>query len=631
MGLLKKVSITVCLSASMLMQSLCFGVTALQKDALDFSGMEASLSYQDDPSSPSSDAHNYSGSAPSALNPVVDKPSALEQLSDNLQNQSYSEQSSTATRQSVQSASQISSALQRLQPTSKSVVLGNVGSQAGVSPLLANPPNTLGETHPASERPNQNANEAGLKTPQGYVALSPGVYVPQSYLASSSISAFSPGFSSSSGFSSVAFLGHLNSPQAVQSVLSKPAALINSNLEFPRYPLLSAVPVTSVYGIRWGRLHAGVDLGTQIGTPVVASLTGQVIFQGEFGGYGKAVILLHQNGTVETLYGHLSEILVRNGQSVRQGEVIARSGNTGHSTGPHLHFEMRHQVKGAWRSIDTNKIVARSAQLLRSGQTVAVISPVSNSQWAAPSPFPSPLVEMRVLLKITPSVQISASTPALITSMDGRVINLMPAMRNRLAQSTPSGIQVNGELMPTAVIIQPQLNGLVSIDNHWYRGRVALINRPSGLVVINWVDLEQYISSVVGSEAYPSWHIDALKAQAIAARSYALTFRYRPVSTWYDLAAGPQYQAYNGVSSEFNTTVQATSETRGLVLTNKGSVVEAQYASTQAMTDAYHDGFGMSQWGAAALADKGHSYLAILQKYYPGTLLSRIVESSKVR
>ena len=144
MGLLKKVSITVCLSASMLMQSLCFGVTALQRDALDSSGMEASF----DPTSPSSDAHNYSGNALSALNPVVNKPSALEQLSDNLQNQSYSEQSSTATRQSAQSASQISSALQPLQPTSKSVVhLGNVGSQAGVNPLLANPPNTLGETH----------------------------------------------------------------------------------------------------------------------------------------------------------------------------------------------------------------------------------------------------------------------------------------------------------------------------------------------------------------------------------------------------------------------------------------------------------------------------------------------------
>lgn len=98
--------------------------------------------------------------------------------------------------------------------------------------------------------------------------------------------------------------------------------------------------VTSNFGYRWGRLHAGTDVGVPIGTTVRASRGGQVITAGWVGGYGNCVMIDHGDGVV-TVYGHLSEISVSVGQYVDQGQQIALSGNTGRSTGPHLHFEIR--------------------------------------------------------------------------------------------------------------------------------------------------------------------------------------------------------------------------------------------------------------------------------------------------
>jgi murein DD-endopeptidase MepM/ murein hydrolase activator NlpD len=98
--------------------------------------------------------------------------------------------------------------------------------------------------------------------------------------------------------------------------------------------------LTSSYGTRWGKLHAGVDWSTPIGTAVKASAGGTVIRAGWYSGYGYCVDIQHSNGTM-TRYGHLSQILVSVGQKVSQYEKIALSGNSGDSTGPHLHFEIR--------------------------------------------------------------------------------------------------------------------------------------------------------------------------------------------------------------------------------------------------------------------------------------------------
>jgi murein DD-endopeptidase MepM/ murein hydrolase activator NlpD len=97
--------------------------------------------------------------------------------------------------------------------------------------------------------------------------------------------------------------------------------------------------LTSGFGARWGKLHAGIDLAAPMRTPEYAAMDGVVLEAGPASGYGLVVYIQHENGDV-TAYGHMDEILVQPGQVVRAGETIALLGNRGQSTGPHLHFEV---------------------------------------------------------------------------------------------------------------------------------------------------------------------------------------------------------------------------------------------------------------------------------------------------
>lgn len=97
---------------------------------------------------------------------------------------------------------------------------------------------------------------------------------------------------------------------------------------------------TSSYGPRWGRAHEGIDLAVSTGTEVSAAAEGVVIQSGWNGGYGISIYVDHGNGII-TRYGHLSQAYAQVGRKVKQGEIIGLSGNTGNSTGPHLHFEIR--------------------------------------------------------------------------------------------------------------------------------------------------------------------------------------------------------------------------------------------------------------------------------------------------
>ncbi len=98
--------------------------------------------------------------------------------------------------------------------------------------------------------------------------------------------------------------------------------------------------ISSGYGWRSGSFHQGIDIAVPYSRSIYASRSGKVIFAGWRGGYGNAVIISHGDG-ITTLYGHVSKLLVSYGQWVDAGQVIARVGSTGNSTGPHVHFEIR--------------------------------------------------------------------------------------------------------------------------------------------------------------------------------------------------------------------------------------------------------------------------------------------------
>jgi len=96
---------------------------------------------------------------------------------------------------------------------------------------------------------------------------------------------------------------------------------------------------TLPYGVRWNKMHAGIDLTAPEGTPYQAIHAGKVVKAGWYGGYGYCVIVAHPDGT-ESIYGHSSKLFVREGQEVKAGDTLGLVGNTGHSYGSHLHLEL---------------------------------------------------------------------------------------------------------------------------------------------------------------------------------------------------------------------------------------------------------------------------------------------------
>lgn len=109
-------------------------------------------------------------------------------------------------------------------------------------------------------------------------------------------------------------------------------------------------PISSGYGPRWGRFHDGIDIDGAMGDPIKAAAAGTVVFSDRLGGYGRLIVIRHKNGFF-TAYAHNKKNLVKKGKWVRQRQIIGKVGNSGKSTGDHLHFEVRDQ-KGTFDPLD---------------------------------------------------------------------------------------------------------------------------------------------------------------------------------------------------------------------------------------------------------------------------------------
>ena len=198
-----------------------------------------------------------------------------------------------------------------------------------------------------------------------------------------------------------------------------------------------------------------------------------------------------------------------------------------------------------------------------------------------------------------------------------------------------------------AIVLRTDSYGYVSTKGKWYHGKLMVKNVGGKLIVINDIDLESYLKGVVPSEMPASWEFEALKAQAIAARSFALANLGKQAKYGYDLKDNTEDQAYGGASAETNITNKAVDETHGLVLTYDMKIISAYYsASAGGMTSSsvwggyapylhsvpsFDDnvaknghGVGMSQHGANNLAKQGYNAYQILQYFYSNVKFAKL-------
>lgn len=208
--------------------------------------------------------------------------------------------------------------------------------------------------------------------------------------------------------SSLSVVGLQPSPTSARDfynlTVRPPARLSNDNISL-LFPLSIPAAITSAFGWRMHpvlggtRFHSGTDIGAPQGTPVLAAFDGKVDIADFVGGYGLTVVLEHNKGEEQTLYAHLSEIFVKPGETIQQGEVIGRVGSTGLSTGPHLHFEFRKLTPEGWVVMDAGGVLEQALAQFVNGLTVAQ----NSSKLQLPAVFQYPGKALRLEAKVEQS------------------------------------------------------------------------------------------------------------------------------------------------------------------------------------------------------------------------------------
>ena len=140
----------------------------------------------------------------------------------------------------------------------------------------------------------------------------------------------------------VAIQDRLNAADRATRASDRPGAALSTGLTAPviwLLPLDCKYEITTLYAMRWGEFHYGVDLACAYGTPIHAAADGVVVLAQFWGGFGNAIVIDHGGG-VETIYGHASRLKAKQGDRIKAGDVVSYIGSTGFSTGNHLHYEI---------------------------------------------------------------------------------------------------------------------------------------------------------------------------------------------------------------------------------------------------------------------------------------------------
>lgn len=173
-------------------------------------------------------------------------------------------------------------------------------------------------------------------------------------------------------------------------------------------------------------------------------------------------------------------------------------------------------------------------------------------------------------------VKIGSSTDAALMDGSGQAVQSLPGMNAVMAEVKDGQIAIN-QLRSTQFCVQPSEGGYVFIGEKWYRGSICVIQTSGGITAVNYVELEEYLYSVVGAEMPTSWAIEALKAQAVAARSYVLYQRQNSANAVFDVGDTTSWQVYGGLEEESASTRAAVDATRGQVMTYSGQIINAVF------------------------------------------------------
>lgn len=359
-----------------------------------------------------------------------------------------------------------------------------------------------------------------------------------------------------------------------------------------QHPLANKGLITSWSGPRWGRQHEGVDIGVPTGTPVYAVQAGTVTLAGVEGGYGNSVVIAHTDA-ISTRYGHNSVLLVKAGDKVAKGQMIAKSGNTGRSTGPHLHFEFvyngqkQYDLQNQYFGVDEKNGAEYVSSIV--GEN---FKKQCGSKWKGE------------LAGDSASQANDTSDSYVSTSSGSSSANCCvsgSSSSSTTGTDCPNGITVTGDYAGT-------------------------------------YDLDDYIQKVVTAENGGA-NDEALKALAIAARTYALNYTNNCSKSIPNSTAA---QVMAETASE--RVKQVVSSVNGAIMLRNGSVFSAQYSSfwgecndtectgrfKKAPTDEWGKEYkmprsyftlmghsnGLSQNGSNYMAAQGKKYDEILKYFY---------------
>jgi stage II sporulation protein D len=236
-------------------------------------------------------------------------------------------------------------------------------------------------------------------------------------------------------------------------------------------------------------------------------------------------------------------------------------------------------------------------------------------------------IEMHVAIATkAPAIAVGGASPVEVSDATGKVLYNLAANEIYTAQPDSQGLTIGNQSLPPVVFLNAPQTGVLIVSGRPYRGRLRIVSQGGQLWAISHVNMRNYLQSVVASEVSPDWGKEALKAQAVAARSYALTYYFKPANPLYHLGSDEYFQVYSGIEREAATTNAAVDETSGEYVSHKGGIVESLYAASDDIVIEAFQGKGMSQLGAKALASQGYKYDQILSNYYPTTAVGKIVQ-----